>query len=84
MQSSLRPRVPTMTIESDASNMGWGARQGELQTGGRWSQEETSHHINYLELLAAAVLCQAEHLPGKDNTTADRESRSTKDRCDWM
>ena len=26
----------------------------------------------------------AEHLPGKDNITADRESRSSKDRCDWM
>ena len=25
MQSPLQPRVPTMTIESDASNMGWGA-----------------------------------------------------------
>ena len=118
--------------------MGWGARQGELQTGGRWSPAETTHHINYLELLAAFValqsfaktssgiimqmkldnvtavtyinklggthsqaLCQlaltiwdwcvqrdvflvAEHLPGKDNITADRESRSTKDCCDWM
>ena len=138
LQSPLLPRVPTMIIESDASNVGWGARQGELQTGGRWSLEETSHHINYLELLAAflalqsftkqrkgitvqmkldnvtavtyinklggthsQVLCQlaltiwdwciqrdvflvAEHLPGKDNITADRESRTMKDRCDWM
>jgi len=138
MQSSLQPQIPTMTIESDASNLGWGARQGELQTGGRWSLAETSHHINYLELLAAFLalqcfakhsrgitiqmkldnvtavtyinklggahsqaLCQlaltiwdwcvqrevflvAEHLPGKDNITADRESRSMKDRCDWM
>ena len=40
MQSPLQPRVPTMTIESD----GWGARKGELQTGGRWSPAETPHH----------------------------------------
>ena len=138
MQSPLQPRIPTMTIESDASNTGWGARQGKLQTGGRWSQAETAHHINYLKLLAAFLalqcfakgtngitvqmkldnvtavtyinklggthskpLCQlaltvwewclqrnvflvAEHLPGKDNIVADRESRLTRDRCDWM
>ena len=138
MQSPLQPRVLTMTIESDASNMGWGARQSELLMGGRWSLEETSHHINYLELLAvflalqcfvkhssgitvqmkmdnvavvtyinklggmhSQALCQlaltiwdwcvqrdvflvAEYLPGKDNITADRESRSSQDRCDWM
>ena len=47
-----------MTIESDASNTGWGARQGKLQTGGRWSQAETAHHINYLELLAAFLALQ--------------------------
>ena len=34
LQSPLTPRIPIMTIESDASNMGWGARQGEQQTGG--------------------------------------------------
>ena len=138
MQSPLQPRIPTMTIKSDASNTGWGARQGKLQTGGRWSQAETAHHINYFELLAAFLalqcfakatngitvqmkldnvtavtyinklggthsqpLCQlaltvwewclqrnvflvAEHLPGKDNIVADRESRLTRDRCDWM
>jgi len=30
------------------------------------------------------VFLVAEHLPGKDNITADRKSRLTKDRCDWM
>ena len=34
LQSPLTPRIPIMTIELDASNMGWGARQGEQQTGG--------------------------------------------------
>ena len=62
-QSPLHPRIPSMKIESDASNMGWGARQGEHQTGGRWSMEEAPHHINYLELLAAflALQCFAKH-----------------------
>ena len=111
---------------------------GKQLTGGRWSVQEASHHINYLKLLAAflalqcfakhsngitiqlklnnvtvvtyinklggtqsPVLCQlvltiwdwciqknifllAEYLPGKDNVAADQESRSMKDRCDWM
>ena len=78
MQSPLQPRVPIMMIELDASNMGWGARQGELQTGGRWSLTETSHHINYLELLAAflALQCFVKHSRGitvqmkLDNVTA--------------
>ena len=139
LQSPLYPRTPSMTIESHASNMGWrAARQGEHQTGGRWSREEALHHINYLELLAAflalqcfakhchnmtiqmrldsvtavtyinklggthsPLLCQlvltiwdwclqreifllAEQLSGKDNVVVDQESRSMKDRCDWM
>ena len=59
VQSSILSRISSMTIESDASNKGWGARQGELSTGGRWSQEESSHHINYLELLAAFLALQS-------------------------
>ena len=63
LQSPLTPRIPIMTIELDASNMGWGARQGEQQTVGRWSKEEVLHHINYLELLAAflSLQCFAKH-----------------------
>ena len=30
------------------------------------------------------IFLVAEQLPGRDNITADRESRSTRDRCDWM
>ena len=52
-QSPLCPKLPYLTIKSDASNMGWGAQQGERQTGGRWSAEEAAHRISYLELLAA-------------------------------
>ena len=46
---------PILTINSDALNKGWGAvlnGQSHVQTGGIWSPEEATHHINYLELLA--------------------------------
>lgn len=43
---------PEVSIETDASNSGWGAFcQGE-STGGCWDQEEAALHINVLELLA--------------------------------
>ena len=40
-------------IQSDASLIGWGAVSGSLSASGRWSQSESEHHINYLELLAS-------------------------------
>ena len=40
-------------IGSDASLIGWGAVSGSLSASGRWSQSESKHHINYLELLAS-------------------------------
>ncbi|XP_065895876.1 uncharacterized protein [Dysidea avara] len=138
MVSTLLPRTPDLITESDASNMGWGARQGEIRTGGQWSRTESSNHINHLELLAAFLAFQCftkeksnltiqlkldnitavsyinrmdgthsqplcnlsiaiwdrslqqgiylivEHLPGKQNVVADEESRTVRDRCDWM
>ena len=42
-----------MYIGSDASLIGWGAVSGSLSASGRWSQSESKHHINYLELLAS-------------------------------
>jgi len=59
IQPPIVPQISSMTIESDVSNKGWGARQDKLSTGGRWSQEESSHHINYLELLAAFLALQS-------------------------
>ena len=50
---------PDLTIETDASNTGWGARCGSLQTGGPWSPTEARMHINCLELLAATLAIQA-------------------------
>ncbi|KAM4698712.1 uncharacterized protein WCC33_014250 [Rhinophrynus dorsalis] len=46
--------MPDLVIESDASLLGWGARLGDLSTGGKWSSEEASLHINCLELLAGS------------------------------
>ena len=41
------------TIESDASTVGWGASCQGRNTGGPWTPQEKSFHINYLKLLAA-------------------------------
>ena len=46
------PKIDTY-IQSDASLIGWGAVSGSLSASGRWSQSESKHHINYLELLAS-------------------------------
>ena len=46
---------PELTIESDASNMGWGASHQGTSTGGPWSPQEKEWHINFLELLAATL-----------------------------
>lgn len=63
-------------ITSDSSKEGWGAASGNTRTGGRWSTEESSCHINLLELKAAFFAVQALALPNSsvhlhvDNTTA--------------
>ena len=45
-------KTPDLTIISDSSLEGWGAFCQSLRAGGKWSREETTLHINYLELLA--------------------------------
>ena len=53
--------VPSMAIESVAPNMGWGAYQAHHQTGRKWSLEEATHHINYLDCFSSTtVLCQTQ------------------------
>ncbi|MDD9816660.1 MAG: reverse transcriptase domain-containing protein, partial [Gammaproteobacteria bacterium] len=49
---------PSMTIESDASKLGWGAHCQDIQTGGPWTREEARYHINTLELKAAFLALQ--------------------------
>ena len=43
---------PNLTLTTDASKSGWGAVCLGKATGGRWTKEEASNHINFLELLA--------------------------------
>ena len=45
--------LPQLKIYSDASRNGWGAACGKHSTGGNWSKEESSLHINVLEMAAA-------------------------------
>ena len=52
-KSILTP-APDLTIESDASLLGWGASADTTATGGLWSTMERSLHINVLELKAGA------------------------------
>ena len=53
-QKHVAPKPPTLVIETDASNTGWGACiKGKNEvTGGFWSKDEAEKHINYRELLA--------------------------------
>ncbi len=55
---SILPRSPDVSITSDASRTGWGASCGMLATGGAWSAEEVTYHINFLELKAAFLALQ--------------------------
>lgn len=43
---------PDITIQTDASHIGYGMVLGSTQCGGKWSQNEKDYHINALELLA--------------------------------
>ena len=52
---SLLSKEVDMTIDSDASLIGWGAVCLNQRTGGPWSQAECKMHINCLELLAATL-----------------------------
>ena len=70
--------TPDITVETDASLLGWGAVSGETRTGGLWSEEERAQHINMLELMggdfAAKIFAKDKqdihiHLR-MDNTTA--------------
>ena len=53
------PKLIDIYIQTDASLIGLRAVSGSLSASGRWSQSESKHHINYLELLAPfhAVNC---------------------------
>ena len=52
---SLLSPPPSLTIETDASTIGWGAFCRGERTGGAWSQVEREMHINCLELLGVTL-----------------------------
>ena len=43
--------LPKIELKTDASLSGWGAVRDNIKTGGSWTEEEKSRHINELELL---------------------------------
>ena len=52
-------RQTQIAIQSDASLTGWGAVCNRVSTGGSWSLQEKTMHINCLELLAADLAVKA-------------------------
>lgn len=44
---------PDIEIVTDSSSEGWGAVCNSVRIGGRWTDFEKKHHINYLEMLGA-------------------------------
>ncbi len=63
-----------LTIETDASLQGWGAHYQGISTGGRRSRQESTFHINCLELLAGslAVKCFTKNM-GSYSVTVSQE-----------
>lgn len=59
---SLQPVKTTMTIQTDASSMGWGGMLGKKLVQGQWSEQEKKKHINLLEL-EAVILTVRKFLP---------------------
>ena len=52
---AILPQPPDLTVETDASLLGWGAVSEGIRTGGLWSEEERAQHINLLELKGGAM-----------------------------
>ena len=46
---------PDITINTDASERGWGAEFENIATGGHWAENESGQHIKVLELLAGFI-----------------------------
>ena len=59
MSQSVLLCSPDLTIQSDASLLGWGAHCNDRHAGRQWTKEEATHHINYLEITAAFFALEA-------------------------
>ena len=55
----MQPGPPDLTLESDASMLGWGASMLGSATGGLWSSTERNLHINVLEMLSGTFAIKA-------------------------
>jgi len=55
----MKPLLPNILIQSDASGSGWGEVCNRIETRGTWSLHESSLHINCQELLAATYAIKA-------------------------
>lgn len=64
---SIKLKPVDVWIESDASNEGWGAHLNGCYAGGRWSCQESTFHINYLELLAMFLALKSFFANGASN-----------------
>jgi hypothetical protein len=58
-RAPIRIPDPNLTLETDASNLGWGANLNGVSTGGPWAPSESIDFINVLELKAAFLGLQA-------------------------
>ena len=50
---------PEVLLYTDASKEGWGAHFQDLTASGIWSKDESSLHINMLEMKAVLMACHA-------------------------
>ena len=51
----LKIGIPQLIIQTDASKTGWGPECYGTTTGGTWSYQERTKHINILELIAVKL-----------------------------
>ena len=59
MYQKINHESPTVTSYSDASNLGWGAYMRDQSTGGNWSVNEVTYHINIPEMLAVKFVLKS-------------------------
>ena len=73
MGGDIIPPDPDLIIQSNTSLQGWGAVYNGITTGGHWSNQEKSQHINLLELLAGSFAVKAFYQTKEQcpRTTAD-------------
>ena len=62
--AQIENRPPSVSLNTDSSQMGWGAvqkgpDQEETLTQGLWSETDKHNHINYLELRAVLMGLQS-------------------------